>query len=550
MRAIRVAFQGHALRTKTRLAIVLLACLAATAADGAIGPAITVSVIEPAYAGMPIRIRIPAGGDCLTAEDAWETDDDYFGPGVEVEVEKDGVALPRLPRASDPVENFTKGIKKPAASDHCPGWSGGDAGKMASFVLNAEYDIDEAGTYRFRWTHRPPGRIAPDAQSEWVTFEVAPSTPAQRESWLTSQLASRPREVETRQIYQDYLSALFVARHDPRVQRVLLDLACWQIDRGMLTTGAAARKLVPGSRFEAVGQRAIRLLPYPQNAEIRDYARDWAIDGCIRSAAAALSGPRDTADRVAVVHAVVDQLKTDNGKHVTDPVDILWSVRLDSHSPRPFRAMRRWTEALAFLRATLWRANRPAADQELAEWADAELSPLLPLAVTPNSAVSEIFFAYFCRMPMTPSLHETIWQLTEQYGKTRTQAIDCLASLGDPADLPWLTSIFAGPGLDQGDADDYGLNTVRAHFGVEADPLFRTVMTTSPYRRARDIAAVHLVEHQDLPAIKFLIEALRYALPTESDAIVSDLHEAHILSANEATPDRATEVLLGLQYHH
>ncbi len=202
-------------------------------------PVISLRVEQPAYTGMPIWLHVIARDQCFENSGTRSIEAKYLWlrwDGAEVTL--DGHPVPRTPFSDVGMApqfrlpNLLPCVVLPPQGpehDHV-------------FALNGAYVFDKPGHYAVRWVtkdrnypdHAPENAFragrgdfymqAGSVTSGWVGFDVAESTPAQRETWLAGILAAPPDDDDMR-IY-DTIPALLAAWRDPRVVRALLDMMC------------------------------------------------------------------------------------------------------------------------------------------------------------------------------------------------------------------------------------------------------------------------------------------------------------------------------------
>ncbi|HWR54712.1 MAG TPA: hypothetical protein VN428_26630 [Bryobacteraceae bacterium] len=157
---------------------------------------------EPAYAGMPVWIRV-------TTSYRWQGGIRYpfnaepWNWGTrDIEVRKDGRMLAplRLRSSGGVVSGFPDGSVAP-----------GDGSRKHSIPLHTQYWLDRPGTYEVRYRHQC---VYPESgvqdESEWTKFTVLPPTAEQKAAWL-ARMAKYPRSEEA-WVVTDYLPDLLASR--------------------------------------------------------------------------------------------------------------------------------------------------------------------------------------------------------------------------------------------------------------------------------------------------------------------------------------------------
>lgn len=494
------------MRNIHKLGAALLAAIAAFGhADAAIGPKITLRVEEPARVGMPVWLFVDIEDACLAARYPMSTSPGIFDPLTSVEVRHNGVDA----RLAEQWQAWAGGSFEGPRSGPCPGTVPTDPDSRHRFPLHLLFAFDEPGEYSVRWTisdfPRPDTDysrgepLPPLVQSDWFTFEVAPSTPSQRELWLKAALAARPADPDA--VVSDYIPSLLAAWQDARVAHALLDLACSQEPKIVRTAEAS--------------------LGFPFDQAARDYALERAEHGCLASVLPALHSLQQTDPDLPRVRKMLVEAAV---RHL-DPGDDAATA-----------------EALGILSTMLHPPAGPDPDPALLEQTDRRVASLVPALLPRHGAASQALLLYFWRKPLTPEAHRIVWQITEQPGTARGQGLIILADLGDPADLPRLTTMLSGESAD-GDGYDLfsGLERVQEKFGAEAIPLLQKVMAESPYWTVRDVAAIQLARLGDRPGTEFLMQALQSKREAEPGFILSDLGGFNIpWTKNE---DRAAQAI-------
>jgi hypothetical protein len=200
--------------------IIIAAALLATSGACAhpqhvVPPAITLSVEQPAYTGMPTWLHLTVRDECLEEpgpsfplnEYLWMRDD---GPEVTLE----GKPVARTPFTDVDLEHRVRLPGSRPCQRALPMGPEHDH----RFVLSGAYIFDQPGHYKVRWlTADNFDRRVPVATSDWFDFSVEASTPYQRKVWLDSML---PRfllpDIEPQSnIDSDYIPTHLVAWRDP-----------------------------------------------------------------------------------------------------------------------------------------------------------------------------------------------------------------------------------------------------------------------------------------------------------------------------------------------
>jgi hypothetical protein len=153
---------------------------------------------EPALVGMPVWVRVHTAYDLERPLQFPFRPDPLWLPCEDIEVRRNGVALPRL-TPKTPMERAIGG----AICGHM-GLPGKPA-KAGLLPLHLFYRFDEPGAYEVRYTELDGPEQTVRERSEWATIHVlAPQRP--RTEWLTQMAAHPP--ASAREMLSDYLPSL------------------------------------------------------------------------------------------------------------------------------------------------------------------------------------------------------------------------------------------------------------------------------------------------------------------------------------------------------
>jgi len=173
----------------------------------------TVALDGPAYAGMPVWLKIDLPGE-LGGAVRYPSGMGPAGFGCnEVEMRRDGQPLPLRPesdwyRYGGTFSGFPCGTYAP----------GGAGGRLPLHLL---YRLDAPGTYEVRYTllAMPPG-VAGQAEfrarSEWTAIQILPAAPNQRAGWLRTLRAHLP--TEPAELLTDTLPSLLAVPDDASLE--------------------------------------------------------------------------------------------------------------------------------------------------------------------------------------------------------------------------------------------------------------------------------------------------------------------------------------------
>jgi hypothetical protein len=456
-------------------ATLLAATLAPAQAQQVIGPRIDLRIEQPAYAGMPIWLDVDVQDGCLEARYPGAPPGFFGIRGDRAEVTLDGRNAPpaRFPPA--PIVWIGPGPPRRA----CPGSHPVGPASQHRFPLHLVASIDRPGAYAVRWV--VPGEVGIAAQSAWLPFTVQAFTRTQREAWLKGMVSHPPADPA---LLAEYISSLLVAWPDPRITHTLLNLLCAPDKRtNGIASGALTYKIGQGGDAHLVTLVA---------------------NGCLTPAVVSFlswHNPGSEPEREQLLRAAALHLQATAGPGIVTALEAMYWLR-----PR-----------------------RTADDPRLRAWADQQVLRVAPSIIAGNDdAAKQALVSYLGNPPMSLTVRKMLHALAEQHGSAAMSALGAIASLGDPADLPWLTAGLAQPTTR--DTDGNVLGGVAKVFGKHSIPLLRAVMSRSSVWTIRDHAAIELARFRETDGIQGVIDALRSSREAEPGYVLSDLEGFHIPS--------------------
>jgi hypothetical protein len=418
------------------------------------------SLDEPVYTSLPVWIKTDLAYP-YEARYPYSEDPSDFGPN-EIELKRRNEAMqPRsFPRfGNSPGSGIQDGSVAPpnAPENRLP--------------LHLKYPIDEPGTYSVRWTavrHVLVGKRQTKVvvgRSDWLTFEVKPSTPEQRDAWLEKTLAAVPTDPGP--LVGDFLPSLLVASPDPRVLRRVLDLLY------------SKDQLVSGYAFDSLGlfhadelrAQALELTHHRGLSDRMAYLLSWH--------------PQFQDRREELVQATLPYLQSSDDRQVAATLQLLgWVV----HPPK-----------------VSWPAS-----SDIPGRADRAVLAAAPSLLKRDGDIPQMLALYLGGVKSDES-RGLLWQLVEGAGSGHEQALIVLTWIGDDRDLPRLGEWLWRPG----DADIYGRDLSTLPYGLmhgygdRAIPYLEQAISASPYVFVRTESAEQLILKQKPAAIGFFLDAVQ-----------------------------------------
>lgn len=176
----------------------------------------TVSLDGPAYAGMPVWLKVDLPSE-LEGSIRYPSGQGPAGFGCnEVEMRRDGQTLPLRPesdwyRYGATFSGFICGSYAP----------GGRGGRLPLHLL---YRLDGPGTYQVRYTLRTmpvgvTGQTEFRARSEWTAVEILPAAPDRRAAWLRDLRLRAPSDPA--ELLSDILPSLLAVPDDASLEMLV-----------------------------------------------------------------------------------------------------------------------------------------------------------------------------------------------------------------------------------------------------------------------------------------------------------------------------------------
>jgi hypothetical protein len=393
--------------------------------------------------------------------------DGYFGSN-RLELQRSGQLLERLPghpESSSILGTIASSIAPPDSPQN-------------RLPLHLGFAIDKPGTYSVRWSvvsETYPGSGPPRvlAESDWLDFNVAVPTPAEREVWLTTTLAARPTEAGL--YVGDYLPSLLAALPDRRVVQAVFD-GLYSDNRLIRSCALGALQKLPDSvtvpaTLESLRQRG------PVESIAYFVARHKALfqdrrDVIVRTATSYVGSNDDTIAEGAL-------------------------------------------RMLMFARLFDWTGNSTALRE-----ADAAVEAASPALAQRPGPVAHALAEYLPNIK-SPASRVQLWQQVERGASDREQAIIALTWIADPVDLNRLGDLLVQPG----NADSRGtdLSTlpyalVRA-YGDAAIPYLQRALADSPYVWVRTQSAEQLALTGRVESFRFFLDAVTENRPYRPEVI-------------------------------
>jgi hypothetical protein len=449
------------------LSLVLLAAFAPQAPAAAQAndvPSFTIAIDQPVYTGQAVWVR---------TVDSSQRNIRYPFHAIagdigcnRLEVKRDGVLL-----TPQPQKGYGNG-SGPLCGSAAP--KGSPQNQLPLHVL---YPFTTAGTYSVRWTQTS---MRPQGQSDWLTFKVLESTPAQHEAWIKNLLANPPQD--DGQLAGDFLPSLIAAAPDPRALDALVKYL-YAGNRMVSGIASSALEYFPQPQvLRAVADSLVTHGPSDALAYFASYHRGWTRD-----------------DESRIVLATIPYLRYSQ-------FTLSAAKQLSSSAPTPTSA------ALKLLRFIFYVQNKAwPSIPELMSYADDQILEAAPeiMADANVQAVQELAESLGA-MPYSPRAHQFLLQIAQRPDTAAEQARLCLTWHPQPEDLAGLAAVLIAPG----DTDPRGtdLTSIPASlikaYGDKALPHLERAVADSPYVWVRVESAQQLALRNRPIGFQFLLDQL------------------------------------------
>jgi hypothetical protein len=449
-----------------------------------------VHLTGPAYTGLPIWIYAELSFP-LEIRYPYGEDPEDFGPN-RLELKRENELLTQV--------SFKPWV---AGGGIVDGSIAPPTSPMNRLPLHLRYVLYKPGHYSLRWTvvrrDFQNGQMAEMvvAQSDWLEFEVHPSSTEQRDNWFEKQRANVPHD--NGQLVGDFLPSLLANAPDRQALQVVL---------------AQTYSTQPLVSHCALG--SLRLFR-------EDDIRSQIVD-VLR-----VRGPNDALAYAVSWHAAWFQDQKD---------DIVRSIIPYLRSSEDWRTAAT-LKMLGFLvhpGTFHWSSDSetPADSDRAVLAAAAEL-------LRRSSDVSQALAEYLGSIKSHTS-RDLLWKITVRPEPAHEQALIALTWIGDPQDLPRLAELLTKPG----DADKYGRDLaslpyalLRA-YGDSAIPYIERALTESPYPFVKTQSAEELALRGRPLAFRFFLDALENARFYKPELVV--WLKTHFTNELPASADDATVI--------
>lgn len=352
------------------------------------------------------------------------------------------------------------------------GWVAPASAPTNRLPLHLRYTINEPGTYSVRWTKvqhtfkddRPTQVVV--ARSDWLTFEVGPSTVEQREAWLQKQLSTVPKDLG--QLAGDFLPSLLAAAPDPLVLHLVLE----QLYSTEQLISNYARLSLHLFRENDIRTQAVELLHQrgPSDGLAGLLAWNALFQDC----------------KEDLVRTLLPYLRSSSDSQVAATLTLLGSLV----HPGTFT----------------WPANSKVPSK-----ADRAVLSIAPRLIKRAGEV-RVPLANYLGGIKSNTARELLWQLAERTGREHEQALTALTWIGDEGDLPRLGGLLLKPrysDLYGRDVSGLPYSLMRA-YGDRAIPYLERAISESPYVFVRTESAKELALKGRPVAFGFFLDAVEH----------------------------------------
>jgi hypothetical protein len=419
-----------------------------------------IHVTNPSYTGLPVWIYAELNSP-LEIRYPYGEDPEDFGPN-RLELTREHHLLEQLPF-------------KP--------WVGGGGildGSIAPpsspknrLPLHLLYSLDKPGMYSVRWTlvrnNFQNGQMTETivAQSDWLDFEIRPSTPEQRKGWFEEH--RKKISGDAGEFVGDFLPSLLANVPDQRGLEMVLEQMY------------SNQPLISGC--------ALGSLRFFRDEDVRVHVLDTLY----------LRGPNEGLAYVISWHAAWFQDQKE---------DIVRNMIPYLHSPEDWQVAA--TLKLLGFMVHLGNFHWPP-DSATPTNSDVAVLAAAQELVGRSTAVSRPLAEYLGGIRSNDhNVRDLLWQVAERPEPAREQALIALTWVAEALDLPRLAELLIKPG----DSDRYGRNLaslpyslVRA-YGDRAIPYLERAVSESTYAFVRTQSAEQLALRGRPVAFAFFLDAL------------------------------------------
>jgi hypothetical protein len=485
------------------LALVLFIVIVVAPSATGQAPSVTVFTIHiaaPAYAGLPVWIQADLP-QRLTARYPYATDPSSFGPN-EFELKLDGQLLaptsyPTVPSGGgildDSIATFGSSLNR--------------------LPLHLRYALDKPGNYSVRWTVVRRELSAATkrfseitvAQSDWLMFELKPSTREQREAWLAEELAGIPTDPGL--IVGDFLPSLLSQAPDPRALRAAMEQSY--------------------TKSDAVSAYALRCIYRFPDRDVHAGTMEIIHK----------SGPSAT---LAYLIALKDELfKSDAGEI--------------GRAVLPYLNSRDDSEVAAALKTLMFvlhpRTPKATGDPSVRKTADDTVMAAAPELLTRGWQVTTPL-AEFLGDIGTSASRNLLWQMVVRPGMPNIEAQISLTRIANRDDLPKLGEWLIQPGDEDPNGSDRAalVHALKRGYGDSAVSFLEKAAADSPYAFVRFEAAKELITTGSPVAFQFFLDTVRQN-PFYKVLAISWLVEQFPKELSSSSDDAAVIAFLKARLH-
>jgi hypothetical protein len=449
----------------------VVACAPPAYGQNPSGAELKIHITAPAYTGLPVWIQADLP-EMFDARYPYHEDPGSFGPN-KIELKREGQIL------------------EPAIFPAVPSAGGILDGSMAPpnspknrLPLHLMYSLDKPGTYSVRWTavrhefqlpSRQPIEIV-EAQSDWLTFELKPSTKEQKELWLQRELADTPTDPGL--VAGDFLPSLMSQAPDGRVLRATMD----QLYSASDAVSAYALGCIYRFPDQVIRLQTIETISQKGPSERLAYFVSWRADLFNK-------------DAENLIRAVLPFLRSSDDSRVSGALRML--IFLTIH-------------------------GNPAVPDQLDVRANVEKAVLAAAPDLLNRGGKVTFpLAEFLGTVKAKAARDLLWQMAGGSGGDNGQALIALTWIADPDDLPRLGGLLVNPGEGNkigGNLPTLVYSLMKA-YGDNAIPYLEKAIADSPFVFVRLQSAEQLATHGSPIAFRFFLDTVNQNPSYKAEAV-------------------------------